>query len=372
MIELRGGVLLAGPRLSAVDRDVAAAIVAVDHAQGIGWVDPQVVVVAVRSLDGAESLAAIGRPEHAGIEHVDGVFGLGVGIHTAVVEGALANVALVVDQLPVGAAVIGDVQAALFVFDHGVDPIGIAAGDRHADLADDTRGQSGIARDLGPIVAPVGRFEEPAARSAASEAPGSAIDVPYGGEEDAGIVGVDDEVDGSRVVVAVEDFVPGGAAILGAEHAAVGIPAVGMAEGGDVDDIGIGGMDADARDSLRVGEANVLPGAAGVGGFIDAIALHDVAAKLGLPHADVDGIGAGSRDRDSPDGRTVELAIGDRAPGGAAVGGLPKAAPRGAEVVFVGARGAAGGGDGSASAGRSDAAPLERAEDGGFIGSGGG
>ena len=372
VVELRGGVLLAGPRLAAVEGDVAAAIVAVDHAQGVGGVDPQVVVIAVRSLDGAESFSAVGRPEHAGVEDVDGVFGLGVGIHTRVVESALAHGAVFVDQLPVSAGVIGDVQAALVVFDHGVDTVGIAAGDGHADLADDSRGQAGIARDLSPVIARVGGFEEAATRSAAGQSPGGAIDVPDGGEKDVGVVRVQDQIDGARMVVAVEDFLPGGATVFGAEHAALGIAPVGMAQGGDIDDIGVGGMNADARNGLRVGEAGVFPGAAGVGGLVDAIALHDVAAQFGFAHPDVDRIGIGLGDRDGADGGAMDLAIGDRAPGGAAVGSLPEAAPGGAEVVFIGARRAAGGGDGSASAQGPDTTPLERAEDGSFISSGGG
>ena len=183
---------------------------------------------------------------------------------------------------------------------------------------------------------------------------------------------VEDQIDCAGVVVTVEDFLPGGAAVLGAEHAAFGIAPVGMAEGGDVDEIGIGGADADARNGLRLGEADILPGAAGVGGLVDAVALHDVAAKLGFAHSDVDGVGVGRGDRDGAHGGAMDLAIGDRAPGGAAVGSLPEAAPGGAEVVFIGARGAAGGSDGSSSARGPDATPLESAEDGSFIGSGGG
>ena len=47
VVELRGGVLLAGPRLAAVEGDVAAAVIALDHAQGVGGVDPEVVIIGV-------------------------------------------------------------------------------------------------------------------------------------------------------------------------------------------------------------------------------------------------------------------------------------------------------------------------------------
>ena len=44
VIELRGRILLAGPGLAAVDGDVAAAVVAVDHALRIVGGDPQIVI----------------------------------------------------------------------------------------------------------------------------------------------------------------------------------------------------------------------------------------------------------------------------------------------------------------------------------------
>src|SRR5690349_21024981 len=79
VVKLRGGVLLAGPRLSAVDGDVAAAIVAVDHALRIGGVDPQVVVVPVRRPKLAIRLAPIGGFVEARVQDVNRVLALGVG-----------------------------------------------------------------------------------------------------------------------------------------------------------------------------------------------------------------------------------------------------------------------------------------------------
>src|SRR5947207_1292850 len=64
----------------------------------------------------------------------------------------------------------------------------------------------------------------------------------------------------------------------------------GIAEDGGVNDIGIRRMDAQPADGARLGEAEMLPGFTGVGGFIDAVALHDVAAELTFTHADVDDV----------------------------------------------------------------------------------
>ena len=73
-------------------------------------------------------------------------------------------------------------------------------------------------------------------------------------------------------------------------------------------------------------EADVRPRLAGVGGLVDAVARHDVAADARLAHADEDDVGVRLGDRDRADRRAVDLAVGDRRPRAAAVGRLPQAA----------------------------------------------
>jgi hypothetical protein len=59
-IELGGHlVVLRGPGLSAVDRDIRAAVVAVDQDLVVRGVDPEVVVVAVRRANAVPRLAAV-------------------------------------------------------------------------------------------------------------------------------------------------------------------------------------------------------------------------------------------------------------------------------------------------------------------------
>ena len=195
-------------------------------------------------------------------------------------------------------------------------------------------GRPGIARDLGPVVAAVGGLEEAAAGSAAREAPRRAVGVPDGGVQHLRVIGVERKIHGAGATVAEQYFLPGLAAIPGAEDAALGVGAVGVAERRNVDQVGIGGVHANARDRLRIGEAHVLPGLAGVDGFVHAVALHDVAAQFGFAHADVDHVGIGFGDRHGADRRALQLTVGDRAPGQAAIGGLPQTAAGGAEVVF--------------------------------------
>ena len=68
--------------------------------------------------------------------------GLRVGVDARVVEGALAQAAILADQLPGGARVVGNEHAAVVVFHDGVDAIAVGAGNRNADLADDALRQA--------------------------------------------------------------------------------------------------------------------------------------------------------------------------------------------------------------------------------------
>ena len=104
-----------------------------------------------------------------------------------------------------------------------------------------------------------------------------------------------------------------------------------MAEHRGEGDVGVRRMDDDLAD-LPLLLPDVLPGLAAVGGLVDAVAGHDVAADVGLAGADVDDVGIGRRDGDGADGRG-RLIVEDRLPGEAAVGRLPDAAGRRGRVV---------------------------------------
>ena len=92
-------------------------------------------------------------------------------------------------------------------------------------------------------------------------------------------------------------------------------------------------MDDDFADSTGQVETDVLPGLAGVGRLVHPVAL-DVARPnhAAFAGADVDGVGIGRRDGDVAD-RLDGLVVEDRIEGGAAVGRLPHAARRVADVV---------------------------------------
>ena len=121
-------------------------------------------------------------------------------------------------------------------------------------------------------------------------------------------------------------------------------------------------MDADAGDVAGVAEAEVGPCLAAVDGAVDAVAVADVAADLGLAHAGVDHVGVGLGGGDGPDCGGVEEAVRDVFPVGAAVRGLPDATGAGAEVEDAGVGNVASYGDGAAAAMGTDETPFHSVE----------
>ena len=103
------------------------------------------------------------------------------------------------------------------------------------------------------------------------------------------------------------------------------------------------------------------PGPPGIGGFVDSIALLDVAADLCLTHTDIDNVRVRLTYLHCAHGGTVNLPVSHRHPGGACVGRFPEAATRRAEVVLERARIAASHGRRPASTSRPDVLPPKGA-----------
>ena len=109
-------VVNARPTLATVVRHAGAAVIAFNHAPGVGGVDPQVVVVTVRCRHFGEVNATIGGLPHLQIGDVDGVDLGRVSKHVGVVPGAMNQVAIGADQRPTLAVVIAAIEACLFAF----------------------------------------------------------------------------------------------------------------------------------------------------------------------------------------------------------------------------------------------------------------
>ena len=249
-----------------------------------------------------------------------------------VVERALPDVAPRVHQLPVRAAVVGAEQAAVLVFDERVDPVRIRLGDRDADLPVHALRQPLVARDFRPRLAAVGGLEQAASGTAARHRVLDAVRLPQGGKHDVRIAPVDRDVGASGLRIAEERTLPRLAAVHALEDAALVARFAVVAEVGDVDDVGVGRMDADAGDRLRLAEADVRPRLAGVGRLIQAVAGQDVAADARLAHPEEDDVGVRFGHGDRADRRALDLTVGDGCPRLAAVDRLPQPAADRARV----------------------------------------
>src|SRR5205823_3272181 len=121
-------------------------------------------------------------------------------------------------------------------------------------------------------------------------------------------------------------------------------------------------VDHNASDRLCVVESEMMPRFAAIGGAPNAVADRGTLAVVGLAGSDVDNIRVGGRDADCADrfvGHVVEL----RLPVVAAVGGLPKAAGSEGDVdghrILLGARNVV---DATHHGGGADGAELEAAQ----------
>src|SRR6185369_5138797 len=234
----------------------------------------------------------------------------GIAVDARVVERALPDPAIVVDQFPRGAAVIRHEDAAVFRLDDGEEAVAVGARYRDAHLAPDGLRQPRIAGQFGPRRAAVRALEETAARSSAREGVRRPEHLPERGIDDIGVLRIQRQIDRAGLLVAEEHLVPGLAAVAGPEHAAVRVRAVGITKGGHEGDVRVGGMDANAGDRLRAVEADARPGLAGVDRPVDAVTLNDVAAQLGLASAGVDDVRIRRGDLDGADRGGLDLLVG--------------------------------------------------------------
>ena len=363
VVELRGRLVVDGrPRLRAVERHAGAAVIALDHPAGARRIDPEIVVVPVRGRHLDERLAAVDRLPERVVRHPHGVDVGRIGEHVHVVPGTAAEPGLLARALPGGAAVIGAEERAVLGFDQRVDAPAIGRGDGDADPSEDAARQSGVARDVGPRVAAVGRFPERRVRPAAGHAPRGTLRLPHRGKQDARVLRVDRQIDRARPLALEQHVLPRGAAVPGAEDAALAVRAPGVAERRHVDEIGIARMHADAADVAGVAQPHVGPRAASVIGAIDAVAVRHVAADARLAGARVDHARLRGRDGERADRGGLEEAVGDVLPVGPAVRRLPDTARACPEVERHGLGRMAGHRDHAPAAMRADTAPLERVE----------
>src|SRR5260370_35942839 len=161
------------------------------------------------------------------------------------------------------------------------------------------------------------------------------------------------------LAVADRTLLPSTAAVRAIEVAALVADLAVSAEVGDEHDVGIRGMNADFRDRIRVGKADMRPRLARVARFVDAVPGHDVAAYARLAHADEHDVRIRLRNGDGADRRALDLTVGHRRPCAGAVDRFPEPAADRAEIRLLRTSLDARHRNRSAAAPGSDAAPVE-------------
>ena len=156
----------------------------------------------------------------------------------------------------------------------------------------------------------------------------------------------------------MQDQLPVRPAIAGTVDAALGVAPEGMPKCRRIHQVGILRVAANLGDLAGLFQAEMLPAAPGVGGFVDAIADGDIDADGGLARAGIDDIGVGGRHFQRADGRGGEVAVADILPVLPGVGGLPDAATDAAEVEGIRIARVASDSDDASAAEGSDAAEL--------------
>ena len=236
---------------------------------------------------------------HPMVVDVDGVLVLRVREHVHVVPGTVTEILAVACERPGVAEVVRAVEAGRRIrFGQRPHPAGAGGRRGHADLAQHGRGrQAEVRGNLGPGRAGVGRSPQTASGPAAHQLPEVAVRLPQAGVEHRGIAGVEREIRRSGSVVLVEHSFPARSPVGRAVHAALRVGAEGVSERGHVHPVGVVRMNADFADVPGVGESEVCPGSAPVGGPVHPVAVGDVVADGALAHARVDHAGVGVRHR---------------------------------------------------------------------------
>ena len=223
---------------------------------------------------------------------------------------------------------------AVLRLDDRVDTGRVGARDRDADLAPDRLGQPGVLRQLGPVAPPSVVLKRPLPGPPLESECGVRNTSHRAAYSTSGFFGSIDEIDGAGLLVAEERRAP-----TSCRRRSTGTRRVRDSARTDLPALRrrrcrVGWVDSDARDGVGLFESRVRPRLAAVDRLVDAVALDDVAAQLRLAHPDVHDVGIRLGDGDRTNRRGLEEAIGDRAPGHAAVGGLPEAAAGRAEVIL--------------------------------------
>ena len=175
VIELRGRLVVdVAEGVPAVQRDIRAAVIALNHPLVVCRIDPEIVVVAVRRGHGSKCAPAIGAPVQIEVVAVNRLRILGIGRQMGVIPGPREQILIGRNLLPGLSKVVRAIESALgCMLDQRPDPARFCPAGSHADLAPDRFRQTEAARDIGPGLATIQALPQSAVRAAAADLPES-------------------------------------------------------------------------------------------------------------------------------------------------------------------------------------------------------
>jgi hypothetical protein len=165
--------------------------------------------------------------------------------------------------------------------------------------------------------AAVERLVKPASRSAARQLPREPPRLPHCRVENAGIAGVDREVDAAGVVVDEEHLAPGVSAVGRLEDAALRIRPEDVPHRSRIRDMGVVGINDDLRDHVGIAQTGVRPRLARIARLVHAVAGIEIASNVGFAGSGIDDVRIGGCDRKRADRirDAGNLTVGNVAPG---------------------------------------------------------
>src|SRR5262249_35429669 len=288
-------------------------------------------------LNVARRLSAVHRNDHRVVREIDFIGVLRRDQHARVIVRALGQDVLIVDDLPLLAAIVRAPERAFAVptcLDQRINALRIARRNGDSDLAERGFGQALRGHEPLPRRATIGRFEHAAPLSAAVLAPGVDHKLPCPGEQYIRIGWIHRQLRHASVLVDKERLLPGLAAVLSAIDAALLLRPVAVPDRADVYDVRVGGMNDDARDAPRELQTHARPGFARIGRFVDAVADGYSAANPALTRPGPHDVVIRRADCQRADGLRF-LFVENWLPHHTAVGGLPHSARSRACVIDV-------------------------------------
>ena len=318
------------PRHGAVERLVQPAVASDQVVIGVGWIDPDDVIVDVLVLfaKSSKGAACVIADHVVRIDQIDPVNDMRIRRDFGVVQSTRRGVA---HARPARADVGRAVHATLAAgrLDDGVDHVRILRTDRQTDAPEFLRRQAGA--DLRPRHASVGGAMNRALRPSADLTPDSALPHVRCRDENVGVSRIDLHIVHADPVTAAQHPRPCLAAVRGLVQSALPASAPCRSLRRDVDHVAVVRVDDDPPDVFRCLESGVDPTLPVIHGLVDAVAVSHRTLVVVLARAHPHRVWIVRVDGHRADG-VRRLCVEHRCECRAGVGGLPHAAARRRDV----------------------------------------